>query len=82
MNQWVAQWWQLASGQFAPRRANSCTFGASSDTLNDICLAVESGKYEMISINDPEETSNSEAVMERIKGSFENKLGRKCSFER
>lgn len=82
VNQWVVQWWQLAGGRFEPRRANTCNIPARADTLERLCEAVETGRYELLSIGDPEGEADITPAKERLHAAFERRLPNKSGFER
>ena len=83
VNQWLAQWWQLAKGKFSPRKSNTCNFVIQSDRINAICKAIENGQYEMISISDPENMDyDFEKAKMCLQKAFEKRFSVKSSFEK
>lgn len=83
VNQWLAQWWQLAKGKFSPRKSNTCNFVIQSDRINTICKAIENGQYEMISISDPENMDyDFEKARMCLQKAFEKRFSVKSSFEK
>ena len=83
VNQWLAQWWQLAKGKFIPRKSNTCNFVIQSDRINTICKAIENGQYEMISISDPENMDyDFEEAKMCFQKAFENRFSIKSTFEK
>lgn len=82
VNQWLALWWQAASGEFEPRRINSRTYGVTDGNISEICEDIKTQKYEMICLNDPEGDVNFEALAPRLRDAFEAILPEKSSFER
>ena len=81
VNQWLALWWQLASGNFSPCRMNTATLSADDNAVDEICSIISSRKYEMISINDPETVINYEMVDEKLQRAFDMILPDKSTFE-
>ena len=83
VNQWLAQWWQLAKGKFIPRKSNTCNFVVQSDRINTICKAIENGQYEMISISDPENMDyDFEEAKMCFQKAFEKRFSIKSTFEK
>ena len=83
VNQWLAQWWQLAKGKFIPRKSNTCNFVIQSDRINTICKAIENGQYEMISISDPENMDyDFEEAKMCFQKAFEKRFSIKSTFEK
>ena len=82
VNQWLMQWWQIASGAFEPRRTNTRNFELSEQTVKAVCDAIKKREYDMICVNDPDSVSNSDELVEQLRNAFENSLLEKSLFER
>jgi len=80
VNQWVAQWWQIASGKFEPIHFETQNFAVSANSILKIQMAIEKTEYDMICISDNENTT--ETDIGSIIMSFEKKLPHKSAFER
>ena len=52
ISQWLMLWWQLAEGDFVPRRSRSTNILCKKENRRIIRYAVRSKKYEMICFND------------------------------
>lgn len=83
-NQWLLKEWQIASGQFTPRKINNGKLLPVKD-LNSAKIAVKSitsGKYMMVCINDHVENKHDlDEIIRIIKLGFETILPEKSSFE-
>ena len=82
LNQWVVQWWQIASGKFYPGKIDNGKFYAESWMTDAICEAIQTQSHDMICINDPDVPIDFEMVSRRIQNAFESILPNKCSFEK
>ena len=81
VNQWLAQWWQLASGTFAPHKIISRSFIAKSDNIDDICDALVTQKYDLICINDGDSEDDYLLLAKKIAAAFDMILPDKSSYE-
>ena len=84
-NQWVMRNWQLAEGNFYPRKSSigkSFYLGKNRDSISDCCTYIQKRKGKMIVINDGEMT---EEEFQMSKGMllhvFEELLPNKSSYE-
>lgn len=82
VNQWLALWWQLASGEFAPKKMKCATFSPSIDRVEKTCSAITEGTFDMICINDSASEDDFEIIASRIIGAFKKVLPEKSSFEK
>ncbi len=82
VNQWLALWWQLASGRFMPRRIDALHCAAQEDTVERLCEVIRDQRHEMLCISDPSGELDFEALSSRIRSAFETILPEKCSFEK
>lgn len=82
VNQWLALWWQIASGQFYPGRVDNALFSANTWTTDKICQTICSQSHDMICINDPDNPTDFEITSKKIQAAFEAILPDKCSFEK
>ncbi len=82
VNQWVAQWWQLADNHFSPRRTDNALVNISADEIDRICEIITRQSHEMICINDPIIDLDFEMLAGRLQRAFDTILPEKCSFEK
>lgn len=81
VNQWVALWWQVASGQFSPSIIDNLVMKISDDTIDQLCYAIENQSHDYICLNDPEEKIDFPKLSKRLIDSFEKILPEKSQFE-
>lgn len=87
VNQWVFKEWQIASGNFIPRKVNfGKSFYIDRDGINrlksKILSCIEKQKVNIIAINDgPMSDEEYNLLIKDLKKSFESILGKKSSFE-
>lgn len=82
VNQWLAQWWQIASGNFAPRRIDGVHCAVTDSTIDQICSMIEGQAHEMICVSDPDSENDFNLLSHRLQDSFQLILPNKSSFER
>ena len=82
LNQWVVQWWQIASGAFYPGKVDNALFSGNTWTADSICSTIRNQSHDMICINDPDDGTDFETVSGKIRGAFDTILPNKCSFEK
>lgn len=82
VNQWVFLWWQVASGNFAPRVIDNFVSGVGAHNVDQFCRIIEQGTHEFICINDPENLEDIDALSAKIVRAFETRLPQKSSFEK
>ncbi len=81
VNQWLAIWWQLAEGNFKPRRMDSMSIGIDNSTVDQVCEWIKGQTFEMFCINDNLDEKSFPAIMDRLQDAFETILPGKSSFE-
>ena len=81
VNQWLALWWQVASGEFVPARVDNVANIITNDTIDQICEIITGQKHDMFCLNDPDWEVNFTQLAPRIQEAFETILPNKCSFE-
>lgn len=82
VNQWLALWWQVASGQFAPMQVDNLVESVTGGSIDRLCRTIEGQTHDMICLNDPSEEISFEALSRRLKATFEKILPDKSGFER
>lgn len=81
VNQWLALWWQLASGDFIPNKMKCSVFLPKTENYETTCKAITEKTYDMICINDAA-SDDYEFVAAKIIEAFEEALPKKSSFEK
>ena len=82
VNQWLALWWQVASGNFTPYMTDNVVEDVNGDTIKEICELIKRQEHDMACINDSSENIDFERLSKELKDSFETILPEKSSFER
>lgn len=82
VNQWVALWWQVASGNFAPFSTDNVVSSIEDDTVDRLCNIIRSQSHDMICINDPEHAVNFDVLSGKLQNAFAEILPEKCGFEK
>lgn len=82
VNPWLALWWQLAKGDFVPRRNSTRTFAVTSECIEEIVNCVIGQKYEMICLNDPSEEIDFDFLSDRLQKAFLTLLPNASEFEK
>lgn len=82
VNQWLFRYWQLASGDFCPRRIS---FGKYFDIYQNTEKAVEAiknQKYNLICLNDSYDIIDIESYQKKLAEAFDSILSEPSSFEK
>ena len=82
VNQWVALWWQVASGQFVPGNVDNYVNSISEETIDQMCAIIEHQRHDYICLNDPDGEVDFEILAQRLKESFATILPKKSQFEK
>lgn len=82
VNQWLALWWQVASGQFAPRVIDNLVEGIREDNIDTLCDVIKGQKHEFICVNDPDDVTAFERLSKQLQDAFACILPEKSSFEK
>lgn len=82
VNQWLALWWQVAAGEFEPRRVDNLVEVVTEENIERLCNCIISQTHDMICLNDPDKDIPFDELAERLKTAFETILPEKSSFER
>ncbi len=83
VNQWLFKYWQLADGKFAPMRLeNGHCYHLRDKGVGGLCESIRTNKYQLICINDTDQTTDFEKKKADIIAAFETILPAKSSFER
>lgn len=82
VNQWLMKYWQLAKGNFFPRKKNmGLCFHVEKD-ITKLLTSISDGTPKIICINDTIKTEDFENKREQVKRAFQKKLPDKSSFEK
>lgn len=80
---YVFEYWQMATGKFAPRSEKySKTYQLNDNNVDDMINTLRSGKYRIMCINDTEKLTDWEDAAQKTKEAFESIYSDKCSYEK
>lgn len=83
VNQWLFKYWQLAKGEFFPRRCNiGLCYHVKNKNIYNVCKDIQTQKYPLLCINDVPETKNYEEKKEILHKEFSGILNKKSSYEK
>lgn len=82
VNQWLALWWQIASGRFSPKRESSRVFKPTKNNIFRFEEIVMSGRHASICIHDVSEDVDYMNFAKKIAETFEKLLPERSSFEK
>jgi len=80
VTQYLFKFWQLASGNFSPRKNIGKLYKIGIED-QELLEAIEEQKYKIVCLNDTEEIENFERAKKSINNSFEKVLNEKSDFE-
>ena len=82
VNNWVIQNWQLAKGDFIPRKANFGKFHVLDNSNKKVTEDIKNKKYYAICLNDSYRITEFEKVKVELEEAFKSILPEKSSFEK
>ena len=82
VNQWVMKYWQFCQNNFMPRSPKVGKYYEIKDKNEIIEQEILKGKLKMICLNDSAKIENFDRTKNEIISIFEEKLPKKCSFEK
>lgn len=82
VNQWLMKYWQLAAGNFYPRKKNMGLCFHVKDDVSKLVDVIQNESLNIICINDTRETVNFEEKKELVKAAFLKKFPNKSAFEK
>lgn len=82
VNQWLALWWQVAEGAFAPYLTDNVVEDVTAGSIDDLCRTITRQTHDMICVNDPSGDVDFETLSARLKEAFETILPEKSGFEK
>ena len=81
VNQWLMKYWQLAKGNFCPRKKKFGMYFQIKDDTSGIAEAIKTEKYEVICLNDTGTVKDFDKVRDEICMAFEEKFPQRSGFE-
>lgn len=81
VNQWLALWWQVASGAFMPCVIDNLVDDVTDSTIDSLCKTICDQNYDMLCVNDSTEEIDFQELSTKLKCAFESILPEKSSFE-
>ena len=82
VNQWLALWWQVASGQFSPEIIDNLVSSVCDETIDGLCTCIEKQQHAYICLNDPEGEIDFPHLSARLQAAFARILPEKSTFEK
>lgn len=82
VNQWLAIWWQLASGAFEPYEVDNVVEDVTASSIDVFCRMIVRQSHDMLCVNDPREDLDFELLSGRLKEAFDRILPNKSGFEK
>ncbi len=81
VSQWLVRYDALCRGEFRPIGFGDCSQQTLTDDCDDLCRAIETGRWRMFCLHDNERIADFEAVSRRLCEAFERLLPEKSTFE-
>lgn len=81
VNQWLMKYWQLAKGNFCPRKKKFGMYFQIKDDTSGITEAIKTEKYEVICLNDTGTVKDFDKVRDEICMAFEERFPQRSGFE-
>ena len=82
VNQWLALWWQVASGEFSPFNTDNIVLNCTEQNVARLCRIIQKQSHDMLCINDPSADCPFETLSAKLRTAFESILPVKSSFEK
>ncbi len=82
VNQWLAIWWQLAGGRFAPYVVDNVVEDVTQESIDALCDIITTQSHDMVCVNDPTGDLDFVTLSERLRRAFETILPHKSGFEK
>lgn len=82
VNQWLAQWWQIADGQFMPYMVDNVVEDVTEETVSELCDTICRQSHDMVCVNDPSDSVDFERLSAQLKAAFDTILPDKSKFEK
>ena len=83
LNHWIFSYWQMVTGQFAPRRVSfgKCYQLHTLDDAKAAAAAIRNRKYRVVCLNDAVQDGDFDAIVATVNSALEENCGGKSSFE-
>lgn len=81
VNQWLALWWQVASGEFAPFVVDNVVGDVTEESVDKMCRIITQQSHDMICLNDPSGDIDFDMLSARLVEAFDAILPDKSVFE-
>ena len=82
VNQWLAIWWQLAKGTFAPYVVDNVVEDVMDSSIDALCRTIVGQNHDMVCINDPSKDVDFVTLSGRLHEAFDVILPVKSKFEK
>lgn len=82
VNQWLALWWQVAGGNFAPFVTDNVVSDVTEESVDELCSLITAQSHDMVCVNDPSGDIDFDALSAKLKAAFETILPKKSMFEK
>ena len=82
VNQWLALWWQVASGKFTPSEVDNVTYLVVKVLIDEICDTIVNQKHDLFCLQDPDWEVDFNLLSARLHDAFEAILPDKSTFEK
>lgn len=82
VNQWLAIWWQVASGAFSPYNVDNVVEDVNAESIDRLCRIIKTQRHDMVCVNDPVGEVDFVALSLKLKQTFDSLLPLKSSFEK
>ena len=82
VNQWLALWWQVASGQFTPSDVDNVSDMVVKALIDELCDIIVNQKHDLFCLNDPNWEVDFNLLSARLRDAFEAILPDKSTFEK
>ena len=77
----LAIWWQMAEGNFRPRKMNAMNVGVNAHTVDQACEWITKQRYELLCLNDGARDEEFPGVSKKLQDAFDALLPDKSGFE-
>ena len=82
VNQWLALWWQIASGKFTPSEVDNVSYKVVKALIDEICDIIVNQKHDLFCLQDPDWEVDFNLLSARLRDAFEAILPDKSTFEK
>lgn len=82
VNQWLALWWQVASGKFTPAEVDNVAYIVVRVLIDEIFDTIVNQKHDLFCLQDPDWEVDFNLLSARLRDAFEAILPDKSTFEK